>query len=277
MIHSVKEGWTLVRLHFFIVILLFIYRLVWGVFNYKYTEAGVVPLLLRYPGNGQSELNQTLFWMESQIALVQSSTVHLYLWVLLAVIVLRMLLTPLIRAGMYYSLHVKRQHGRRSFLIGIRLFWRSSLFYYAVEVLLLLLPGYWILPHLLQTLSDSLQEPLNAVVRLLPYLALWGIWAWLIRQSVMYMQFGTVSGRGAWFSLACCMRRIPPGIGISVMLGAAVVVLFSVFAASAWVWTGMLALILHQIYCFISSLCKIWHTSAQYHLWNTACDSFSKE
>lgn len=275
--NSVKEGWTLVRLHFFIVILLFIYRLAWGVFNYKYTESGIVPLLLRYPGSGQSELNRTLFWMESQIALAQSSSVHLYFWVLLAVIVLRMLLTPLVRAGVYYSLHMKRQQGRRSFLTGIRLFWRSSLLYYTVETCLLLLPGYWIVPRLLQTLSGSLQEPLLAAVHLLPYIVLWGILAWLIRQCVMYMQFGTISGRGAWFSLACCMRCILPGIGISAVLGASVIVLLSIFSVSGWLWTGLLALILHQTYHFISSLFTIWHTSAQYYLWNTTCDSFTKE
>lgn len=274
MLNAIKEGWTLVRLHFFIVILLFIYRLAWGIFNYKYTASGVIPLLLRYPGSEQGPLNQTLFWMESQIALMQNSSVHRYFLIMLAVIVFRLLLTPLLRAGVYYSLHNGKQPGQRSFLTGIRLFWRSSLFYFTVETCLLLLPGYWIVPHVAHHLSG---DPLLIVTRLLPYVALWGAFAWLTRQCLMYMQFGTISGRGAWFSLTCCMRRIISGSGISITLGVATLVLLSLFSASAWLWTGLLALLLHQTYHLISALFTIWHTAAQYHVWNTACNSLTKK
>lgn len=210
-----KEGWALVRIRFYIVIILFLYRLLWGVFLYRLVQSAVIPLLLRYPDQGQNELGQTLFWMESQIALMDSREVHVYLWILLGATVLRILITPFIRAGIYQSLHTDATEPQSlSFFKGMKRHGMSSLLYYTIELGLLLLPAFWVVPRLYPIVAGALQSP-SYLLHLLPYAMGWMAYGWFIRQCILYMQLGTVGGHAILSSLLAFFRQLLPAVGIS--------------------------------------------------------------
>lgn len=261
----IKEGWSLVRVQLYIVIILFLYRLLWGVFLYRFVQSAIIPLLLRYPDS--SDLGQALFWIESQIALDNNSTVHMYLWILLGVALLRMLTTPFIRAGIYESLHAHNQEpGNLAFFRGMKLHWRSSLLYYAIETCLILLPVFWLVPQLYPIAVGAIQSPVQ-LLHLFPYAVAWFVYGWLIRQSILYMQFAHVSGRPVLVSLAVFLRRLLPAACISLLLGSSALLLFVLFGATAFIWTGLLALILQQAYHLVACLFRLWHIDSQYKLW----------
>ncbi|KAF6625448.1 hypothetical protein [Paenibacillus polymyxa] len=271
----IKEGWALVRIRFYIVIILFLYRLLWGVFLYRLVQSAVIPLLLRYPDQGQNELGQTLFWMESQIALMDSREVHVYLWILLGATVLRILITPFIRAGIYQSLHTDATEPQSlSFFKGMKRHGMSSLLYYTIELGLLLLPAFWVVPRLYPIVAGALQSP-SYLLHLLPYVIGWMAYGWFIRQCILYMQLGTVGGHAILSSLLAFFRQLLPAVGISLLLGACVLLVFGLFGTVAMIWTGMLALILQQSYHFVTSLVRLWHISSQYRLWHTDISSRS--
>ena len=97
---KIREGWFLVRQHMFIAALLFLYQLIWGYFFYRMVQSAVIPLLLRYPDADAGELSTLLFKMESQLNLSTHPEVHRYLWILGGMLLVRMLISPLIQAGL---------------------------------------------------------------------------------------------------------------------------------------------------------------------------------
>lgn len=94
---SITRGWHSMKEQFYILILLFIYRLFWGYFMYKFIKSAVVPVLLRYPDAdaGGSSIGRLLYYIEGQAALHTDPDVRQWLWLLLALTVLRLLLSPL--------------------------------------------------------------------------------------------------------------------------------------------------------------------------------------
>lgn len=265
----IKEGWGLVCARLHIVVMLFLYRLLWGVFIYQVVQYAVVPILLRYPGKEQSELNQALFWIEGQLALTGERIVQTYIWVIIVMALIRMIVTPIIRAGIYYALHAQDgEHGKLAFFHGMKTTWRSSMLYYWIETCLIWLPGYWILQRLLPHI-EGLPQNLAHLTYILPYVAAWISYGWLIKQCILHMQLGTVSHTGAWGALLRCLRYLLPGMTISLLLGLFSCLLFLLFGGVQWLWTGLAALILQQLYHVVTSLFGLWHVSSQYALWHS--------
>lgn len=71
-----------------------------------------------------------------------------------------MVLTPLIRAGIFYNLHQEAKGERGLFFFtGMRKLWKPVTLFYLVELILTFAPGYWILPKILPILLNGIQEP----------------------------------------------------------------------------------------------------------------------
>lgn len=118
------QGWKLSTRHFSIVILLFLYQLLWGFFLYRCVNSIVMPLLKRYPDTMPSDSAVKLFLMEAQFRLVKTDLIEPYLWMLGALFLSRMLMTPFIHAGLLYSIHHTRDERGTHFLRGIRQAWK---------------------------------------------------------------------------------------------------------------------------------------------------------
>ncbi|WJH35770.1 hypothetical protein N6H14_07520 [Paenibacillus sp. CC-CFT747] len=145
MIGYIKEGWKEAARQPFLLVLLFVYRLVWGIVLYRMVQSVVVPLMHRYAG-GISKSQVQLFLAEGEFQLTKTDLSHSYLWMLLAVMLARMFVTPLLNAGVYYSLsHPHLNMGYR-FFKGIRELGRSFFLLYLVQMLLTAAPAYFLLP-----------------------------------------------------------------------------------------------------------------------------------
>ncbi|MCM3786764.1 hypothetical protein M3231_27915 [Neobacillus mesonae] len=264
-----SEGFRLVKNHFLIVIFLFLYQLLWGVLLYKVVSSAVIPLLLRYPNPPPHEMSQVLFWMEGQMGLTSNQLVIQYVFLLALIFILRIAITPLIRAGLFHSLHETDTNNRGgTFFKGIKQHWKKTSLLYFVEIALLLLPAYWIVPKALPLLLSAIYNQ-NILLHLMPYIILWVVYAYIVKQLLLYAQFGLTGNRSSLGSVWICVRHTLPVTGVALALGAIALTLFSVFTAVSLIWTGLLALILQQTYHLIRSLMGVWKISSQFSIWRS--------
>ncbi|WP_458124846.1 hypothetical protein [Paenibacillus sp. Z3-2] len=272
---KIREGWFLVRQHMFIAALLFLYQLIWGYFLYRMVQSAVVPLLLRYPDPDAGELSTLLFKMESQLNLSTHPEVHRYLWILGAMLLVRMLISPLIQAGLLYSLqHYNSTEERIPFVRGIKNLWKPMLLLHSIRTLLILLPAYWLIPKLYSILLDGFHS-LQLLLPGIPYIAAWFIYGWVIHHVLLYMQFGISApegeggAHGTLKALWIALRHLIAVIGIALLLGGVHLLIFGAFTSASWLLTGLTGLILQQTYPLARCLMSLWKICAHFRLWQS--------
>lgn len=266
---SIISGWYSIKEQFYILILLFIYRLLWGYFMYRFVRSAVVPVLLRYPDAdaGGSGLGRLLYYIEGQFALSSDPAVLRWLWLLLGVSLLRLLLSPFIRAGLLHELHQERKGERGLFFFpGMKLYGLPVLLFSVAEWLLALLPLYWIIPRIYGLLLGGMLD-YKLLLHLLPYLLAWLLYLYIIRLLLLYMQFGYTAGTGMFSSLLVCLKVLLSAIGVSITLGAGGLLTLILCGVIAIVYPGILALLLRQLSPLPSTLFKMWGIAGHYHLW----------
>src|SRR6476620_2457584 len=96
---SLKMGWDMAMRHKYVLVLLFLYRLLWGFFLYRFIDSVVTPILARYPDEHPNSDASHLFLIEAQFRLLKTNLVDEVLWMLGGLLLLRMIITPLLNAG----------------------------------------------------------------------------------------------------------------------------------------------------------------------------------
>lgn len=256
---------------FYILILLFIYRLLWGYFLYKFIRSAIIPVLLRYPDPhaGGSGIGRLLYYIEGQFALNSDPAVQRWLWLLLALSVLRLLLSPFIRAGLLHELHQERRGERGLFFFpGMKLYGLPVLAFSLVEWFLSALPLYWLLPKMYTLLLSGIFD-YKLLLNLVPYLLVWLLYLYLIRLLLLYMQFGYTAGTGMFSAAVACLKVLLPSTGASILLGAGGLATLLLGGATTLLWPGLPALLFRQFSPLPSTLFKMWGIAAQYHLWSS--------
>ncbi|WP_339306401.1 hypothetical protein NST33_00550 [Paenibacillus sp. FSL L8-0435] len=272
---KIREGWFLVRQHMFIAAILFLYQLIWGYFFYRMVQSAVIPLLLRYPDADAGELSTLLFKMESQLNLSTHPEVHRYLWILGGMLLVRMLISPLIQAGLLYSLqHFNSTEERIPFVRGIKNLWKPMLLLHTIRTLLILLPAYWLIPKLYSILMDGFHS-LQLLLPGIPYVAAWIVYGWIIHHAILYMQFGVSApegeggAHGTLKALWIAMRHLIAVIGIALLLGGVHLLVFGAFTSASWLLTGLTGLILQQTYPLARCLLSLWKICSHFRLWQS--------
>ncbi|NMO97897.1 hypothetical protein [Paenibacillus lemnae] len=261
------QGWASLKDQFYVIILLFIYRLLWGYCLYRLVKSVVIPLLMRFPDPAPSELSRLLYFFEGEMALEGGGILNHYVWVLLGLLVLRMMLTPLIRAGIYYNLHREAEGERGLFWFqGMRRFWKPVTLFYLLELILLLAPAGWLLPKMLQPLMLAVRDP-AALLEPALWLAAWVFYAWLIRLILLYMQFSRTSGNGILQAVLLCLRHFGKAMSLSLLIGGSGALMLLLLSGLSLWWAGLAGLILHQASYFVQSLFQLWGITSQYQVW----------
>ncbi|MCL6606166.1 MAG: hypothetical protein K6T94_25145 [Paenibacillus sp.] len=268
---SITRGFHSMKEQFYILILLFIYRLLWGYFMYGFVRDAIIPILLRYPNEqaGGSGISRLLFYIEGQFSLSSDPYIQRWLWLLLAISVLKLLLSPFIRAGLIHELHQESKGERGLFFFpGMKLYGLPIMIFSLVEWLLALLPLYWVVPRVYKLLISSFLD-YTLLLRLSPYLLVWLIYIFIIRLCLLYMQFGYTSGTGMFYSLLICLRNIIPAAAAGVILGAGGFIILLLSGVTGILSPGLPALLIRQISPLPSTFFKMWGLAAQYHLWHS--------
>lgn len=131
---------------------------------------------------------------------------------------------------------------------------------------MILLPAVWLLPL---AKDRFLSEPLLRLgFRTAPHAAaFWLALGLLLHLLFQFMQFGAVSREGIFKGLGLALRRAFPLLGITfILLGIGLAVSATAWAVSL-LWSGFLAVALHQAFHFVRSLLKLWTSASQYQVW----------
>jgi hypothetical protein len=261
-----KKGWDMAVRHKYVLVLLFLYRLLWGFFLYRFIDSVVTPILARYPDKHPNSDAAHLFLIEAQFRLLKTDLASELLWMLGGLLLMRMVLTPLLNAGVFYSFHhAVEGEGTRVFS-GMRRAWKPVALLYWLENGFILLPAVWLLP-LAKDLFFSEPSVRTWLQELMPYAIAWTVWGLSLHLLFQFMQFGAVSREGILKGLVLAFRRALPLLSITlILLGIGLAVSLTAWAVSL-LWSGFIAVLLHQAFHFIRSLLMLWTAASQYQVW----------
>lgn len=252
--------------HKYVLVLLFLYRLLWGFFLYRFVDAIVTPILARYPSDHPNADAAKLFLVEAQFRLLKTDLMNETLLWLGALLLVRMILTPMLNAGVFYSFHHSVDGEGTQVLSGIRRAWKPVTALYWLENVLTALPALWLIP-LARDRFYSESSVSDWVQGLLPFAALWLFWGFLLHLLCQCMQFGAVSKEGVLNGIGQAIRKGLPLIAVTLtLLGIGIAVSLAA-SAVALLWSGFLAVALHQAFHFVRSLLTLWTSASQYHVW----------
>jgi hypothetical protein len=269
----IKEGFRASLRQPFPVLVLFLYRFIWGIALYKLSQSIVLPLLHRYPDGEGLGTQARLFLAEGQFVLFKTDVSHSTLWLLAGLLAVRMLITPLINAGLFYSLvHTQFNAGYR-FVRGVAELGRSYALIYAVRMALTLIPLWWVLPHVRDAFfgAASYQHLLR---ELLPSGGVMLAYGFLLHLLFIHIQFGRAHSEPLSRSIGTAVRSLPLVLGIgALLLVVASLASLAVFGGS-FLWAGFWALAVYQAYRLVQTLFSVWGIAAQHRLFSAKTGTY---
>lgn len=266
MMKHLAAGWRMMLWNPLLIVLLFLYQFGWGMILYRFVQSVVVPLMHRYPGKEISEHWNALFLAESQFQLMKTNLANSYLWILAVFLLIRMLLTPLFHAGLYYNIQRTFEDRRKSILQGVRRWGIAFSLIYWIRTALTLAPLYWLYPQLRAALLSSFSAE-QLIKTALPYIVLFIIYSGLLKLISMYLQFGIVSRSGILQPLRLVFRRILPITALSIIVLTISLMVAAIGATLSIMLAGMVAILLYQAQHLLKAVFHLWTIGTQHDYW----------
>jgi hypothetical protein len=264
MIGYMREGWKEALRQPFLLVILFLYRMAWGLVLYHFVQSIVTPLLHRYPMSGVDQSQTELFLAESQFLLMKTDISRHYFWLLAGLLGIRMLLTPLLNAGIWYSLSRTDLNSGYRFFKGMKELAKSFTLLYAAQLIVTfgpiaaLVSGMDIF-RIERVLSGSLRQEAWLLAVCLVY-------GFLVRLLFLHLQFGRTATRPLLQTAGLFLRRFLPAAGTAVMVLAATLLVSAAVLAATMIWAGFWALLLYQAYGLLRTVFSLWSVTAQRRL-----------
>lgn len=252
--------------HKYVGVILFLYRFLWGFFLFRLLDSVVTPVLARYPDLHPNADAIPLFLIEAEFRILRTDLVDPLLWLLAGLLLIRMALTPLIQAGLFYSFHHSSREGGTAVLLGVRKAWKPVMLLYVSEKLLILLPGLWILPRAKERFFSAGSMD-HWVGQMLPYAAVWLVWGFLLHLVFQAMQFGAVSGDGIAKGAVRAAAQSVPLLSVSLIMAGCGLAAAGAVSAVSLIWSGFVAVLLHQSFHLVRTLLHLWTFASQFAVW----------
>ena len=264
---AIRTGWNLTLRHKYALMALFLYRLLWGFFLFRFIDGVVTPILARYPDEHPSSEAIPLFWAEAEFRLIKTGLAQETALAAAAFVLIRMLATPALQAGLFHSFHRSGGEEGTRVLEGIRRCWKKIVPLYWLEMAFAALPAVWFFPRIREAFFDA--ASLSGFVGwLMPYAALWLVWTFALHLVFRGLQFGAAAGTGPVRSLVLAFRRAPRIGAVTLgMLGPALLVMAAAAAVTHF-WAGFAAVVFLQAFHFVRVLLQVWTSAAQFAAWS---------
>jgi hypothetical protein len=264
--HALKEGFQLASRQMFSVVSLFLVHLAWGVSFFRFIGEHIRSVMERFPPSEFSGERVNLFINESLLLLEQTDLAKPVLWWLLVYVAVRVLLTPMLHAGIYNSLH--DAHGPRgtTFIYGLRHFGGSFTWLYLLRLLLTGIPLLAAIPSIMKSWQTA-QSYGDLAAGVLPWVIGIAVYGALLKLLFLYIQLALITDARLLGSLLFALRKLIPICGVALaVFGIAAALALIVYTAS-FVWTGFLAILLYLGYPLVQIWLRIWAIAAQYRFW----------
>lgn len=263
-----KRGWKTAFRHPLLIFLFYIYHFAWGFFLYKLVFAVVRPVLLRYPETGTREIDVNLYWLEFHFRMVKTDLIAPYLWTLAGLLLARMILTPVLQAGLFYCIHQDHNPSReeRAFIRGIKIFSRSFFGYYVLRSILGVIPLFWLVPFWMKQLHSNYDWTsffgaiFISVTCYIGYLL-------LLQFLFMYNLFRLLTETSLLEASRIILRLLPQALVISIVLCAVSLLAATMYSLVSWLQAGFFTLILYHLYPLMRLIIRFWNIGSHYQLW----------
>lgn len=269
MTHLLRQGWRMTKGHTKIAITLFLYHAIWSFVLYRIVDGIVAPLLKRYPEITGNTDAVTLFWMENQFQVMKTDIIMPYVYTFLALLLIRMIITPLLQAGLFYSIHHRAEIGKGTyFRKGIALKWKKVTLLFWFKNILLLVPFIWIMKPMITTLLSS-----QSVTAFFSHLN-WSMLAYLIWALFIGLFFYLLQLGSAWeMSMATILRRSLVHALSFIVVSLIIAMIYIFFSASihalSILWVSFISFLLYQLLPLIHSFMKVWMVASQHAILNS--------
>lgn len=265
MIRYLKDGLQLTRGQSFAIGVMFLFQFIWSVLFYRFIQQHVVAIMQRFPPQQLSADHVNLFVNESALRLFETNLAIPVLWSLLAFILIRCIITPILTAGIYDSLHSDGPRGT-IFIQGIKRLCGSFTLLFWIRNLLIAIPLYWLIPVTTQRLLQA-DSYVSLVTLFLPILLGMMIYSSLLKLIFMYMQLAKTTNTGMFHAILVSFRHLLPICGLALVIFSISSLCGLLIFAAGMYWAGFLVLLLHLLYPLLRMMLMVWGISTQYKFW----------
>lgn len=263
-----KEGLQLTRKQSFAIGVLFLFHFSWAFVFYRFIQSNVVEVMERIPPTELGEARLNLFLNESLLLLLKTELAQPILWLLLVYVGIKVLLTPILHAGLYASLHDESGPRGTVFIGGIRRCGGSFVWLYLLRIAITAIPLYWAIPSVLNTLSTSASLG-KVALSLIPWVIGIAAYGGLLKLFFTYILFGLTAEKSLLSNLVFSFRHLPLICGLALsILGVSILLGLLIYSASFY-WADLISVILYLAYPLLQIAVKVWSIAVQYRVWNT--------
>lgn len=266
---ALKEGFHLARRQTFSVVSLFLFHLIWGVSFFRFIGQHIRSVLERFPPTEFSGERVNLFINESLLLLERTDLAKPVLWWLLVYIVVRVLLTPMLHAGIYNSLYDSHTPRGTTFIHGLRHFGGSFTWLYLLRLLLTAIPLYPAIPSIMSHWQTAHSYGELAATTL-PWLIGIAIYGAVLKMLFLYIQLALITDDRLLDSVLFALRKLLPICGLALIVFATAAACTLLVYTASFVWTGFLAIVLYLGYPLVQIWFRVWSIAAQYRFWVSA-------
>jgi hypothetical protein len=265
MIRYLKDGLQLTRGQSFSIGVMFLFQLIWSVLFYRFIQTHVVAVMQRFPPEQLAAQQVQLFVNESALRIFETNLAAPFLWSLLIFIVVRSIITPVITAGIYDSLHTSGPRGT-IFIQGIKRLCGFFTLLFWIRNLLIALPLYWLIPITIQHVYQA-DSYVALAIQIVPLVLGMMIYSSLLKLIFMYIQLARTTDSGLFQAVLVSLRYLLPICGLALIVFSLTAFCGLLVFASSLYWAGFLTLIIHLLYPLLQMMFKVWGISIQYKLW----------
>lgn len=263
-----------------LLIMVGLYHVGWSLLGFGWIQSLIRDILVRYPATDLGEMAVQVFWAESQFRVLKTNIIEPWIWLICALLLLRLICHPLLHAGIFYTisdlkkLKAREQNERTLtkilsvFIKGIRkLGWSFSNFYF-LQIVLTCLPMLWLFPLLRWSWQSNFASLSATVQQNILYIGCYVIYIWIIRAITIYFMLKKTQ---ASFSDPSRVqlpvrKNFFPIIALSLLFIFTSTIMSVSVSFAAFLWSNVLALALHLSYGFFRTALLLGEVTVCYHL-----------
>jgi hypothetical protein len=159
-------------------------------------------------------------------------------------------------------------HAGYRFFKGIKQLTPSYMLYYFLQCLIIAAPLFWLANKAVDMFSKYHSYG-SYLLGILPYLLGYLAYSRLIQLAFVYLQFGKVSHIRLLTTALCFVTNLLRIVWVSLILLLLTLLVTVLTLTASYLWAGLTALILYQLYPLARMFFKVWDIATQYELWRS--------
>jgi hypothetical protein len=246
-----------------VIFALLLWQLLWSTVLVVIAKPVVDSILYRWPNEDLSGMTSYLYSFEFQFLLMNGGLTQAVMGTLLSLLAIRYLFSPLIEAGLYYSLYRAGGGSISPFLSGIRRYAKAFYAMHAIQWLFIFIPllflwGDWSESwHNGYRIDSFLIEHQSSILSFIVYflfIKLWLTWAQLTLISESELPLWKAYTVSLWY----LVRRFYLWFMIGIIYLLLSTLLMGALEGIALLVTGTALLLIQQLSLFSRTICKVW-------------------